>query len=91
MVKFICQYEGPWATPRPAPFAFPTAEWRSRRPVVKAAKCHHCGICYLQCPTGSIRDRGTYCEADLSYCKGCGVCARECPSHAIMMVREEAQ
>lgn len=89
MIKFRSQYEGPWASAKPALFAYPTAEWRSRRPETRAAKCRHCGLCYLQCPTASIRDMGTYFKADLSYCKGCGVCARECPNHAIIMIREE--
>lgn len=88
MVRFVCEFEGPWAKSMPTLFAYPTAEWRSRRPVTKSAKCHHCGLCYLQCPTGSIKDMGTYFEVDLSYCKGCGVCARECPNGAIRMVRE---
>jgi pyruvate ferredoxin oxidoreductase delta subunit len=91
MVQFKSEYEGPWARPKPTLFAYPTGEWRSQRPVVNPARCGHCGICYLQCPVGSIKDMGTYCQADLSYCKGCGLCARECPNDAITMVREEAK
>ena len=91
MVQYKSEYEGPWAASKPVLFAYPTGDWRARRPVVTAARCGHCGICYLQCPVGSIQDMGTYCEADLSYCKGCGLCARECPNDAITMVREEAK
>ncbi len=89
--KFISPFEGPWAASRPTLFAFPTWEWRNRRPIVNTAKCRHCGVCYFMCPVGSIQDRGTYCDSDLSYCKGCGVCACECPSDAILMVREEGE
>ncbi|MFC2021141.1 4Fe-4S binding protein [Chloroflexota bacterium] len=91
MVKFSSEFEGPWSSPNPTLFAFPTAEWRSRRPVINASRCGHCGICYFQCPVSSIVDVGTHCEADLSYCKGCGVCAFECPNDAITMVREETE
>jgi len=90
MVQYKSEYEGPWASSKPVLFAYPTGDWRARRPVVNPARCGHCGICYLQCPGGCIQDIGTYCEADLSYCKGCGLCARECPNDAITMVREEA-
>jgi 2-oxoacid:acceptor oxidoreductase delta subunit (pyruvate/2-ketoisovalerate family) len=91
MVKYKCKFEGPWASSKPNLFSYPTSEWRSSRPIVNPAKCAHCGVCYFQCPVGSIVDKGTYCEADLSYCKGCGVCACECPSDAILMVREEGE
>ena len=91
MIKFSSEYEGPWVSSRPTLFAYPTSEWRSRRPVVNHAKCGHCGICFFQCPVGSTKDKNTYCEADLSYCKGCGVCAAECPNDAITMVREETK
>jgi len=89
MVKFRSEHEGPWAASKPVLFAYPTGEWRSRRPVVNPAKCTHCGVCYLQCPIGSIVDMGTHCQPDLSFCKGCGVCAFECANDAIIMIREE--
>jgi pyruvate ferredoxin oxidoreductase delta subunit len=91
MVKFRSEYEGPWASSKPVLFAYPTGDWRAVRPTFNIKKCGHCGICYLQCPVGSIKDMGDHCEADLSYCKGCGICARECPNDAITMVREEAK
>jgi len=88
MVKIVSPFEGPWASAKPNLFAYSTAEWRSKRPVVNIAKCRHCGVCYFYCPVGSVVDRGSYCDVDLSFCKGCGVCAKECPSKAIIMVRE---
>ena len=91
MVKFRSEYEGPWASSKPILFTYPTGDWRALRPTFNIKKCGHCGICYLQCPVGSIKDMGDHCEADLSYCKGCGICARECPNDAITMVREEAK
>ncbi len=89
-MQFISKYEGPWAEPTPL-FVYPTGEWRNQRPIIKSGKCHHCGLCYLLCPTGSIKDTGTYFTANLDYCKGCGICAKECPVSAIMMVREEVE
>ena len=88
MVKSISPYEGPWAASKPTLFAFPTGDWRSQRPVFNSAKCRHCGICYFQCPVGSIKDMDTYCAVDLTYCKGCGVCAEECPRRAVLMEEE---
>lgn len=88
-MEYRSEYEGPWASPEPVLFAYPTGDWRATRPVFNKAKCGHCGICYLQCPVGSIQDKGTFCDVDLTYCKGCGLCARECPNEAITMIREE--
>ncbi len=86
-VEFKTTYPGPWASPA-TPTRVKTGDWRYQRPVVKTAKCCHCGSCYLFCPTGCVVDQGSHFAADLDYCKGCGICARQCPGSAIMMVRE---
>ena len=91
MVKYKSPYEGPWASPKPSLFAYPTGDWRAVRPIVNTSKCRHCGICYFQCPVGAIKDMGTSCQSDLSYCKGRGICAAECPNTAIVMVKEEVK
>jgi pyruvate ferredoxin oxidoreductase gamma subunit len=67
-----------------------TGDWKSEHPVLNHEKCIKCGICYLFCPEGCIREREDgYFEANLFYCKGCGICARECWTEAIKMVEEE--
>ena len=67
-----------------------TGDWKSEHPVWNHQKCIKCGICYLFCPEGCIREKEDgYFEADLYYCKGCGICARECWTEAIKMVEEE--
>jgi len=67
-----------------------TGDWRSQRPVFDLDKCIKCGLCYVFCPEGCIRQNEEgYFEADLYYCKGCGICARECPSGVITMVEEK--
>jgi len=67
-----------------------TGDWRSERPVWDHQKCIKCGICYLFCPEGCIRqNEDGYFEANLYYCKGCGICARECWTEAIKMVEEK--
>ena len=67
-----------------------TGDWKSERPVWNLEKCIKCGICYLFCPEGCIRqNEDGYFEANLYYCKGCGICVRECWTEAIKMVEEE--
>jgi 2-oxoacid:acceptor oxidoreductase delta subunit (pyruvate/2-ketoisovalerate family) len=87
-MRLKSSFAGPWASPDRL-HIIQTGEWRYQRPVTKVQKCCQCGTCYLFCPTGSIRNRGTHFASDLDYCKGCGLCARVCPVNAIMMVREE--
>lgn len=66
-----------------------TGDWRSERPVWDHQRCIKCGICYLFCPEGCVKQtKEGYFEADLYYCKGCGICARECWTEAIKMVEE---
>ena len=66
-----------------------TGDWRSQRPTYNFQRCIKCGLCYVFCPEGCIRENQDGCfEADLYYCKGCGICARECPTRVITMVEE---
>jgi len=68
---------------------YKTGDWRSQKPVFDLEKCIKCGLCYIYCPEGCIRqnDEEKF-EADLYYCKGCGICAVECPKDVITMVEE---
>ena len=69
---------------------FRTGDWKSAHPVWNNQRCIKCGICYLFCPEGCIREKEDgYFEANLYYCKGCGICVRECWTEAIAMVEEE--
>lgn len=69
--------------------SYRTGDWRTERPVVDKGKCNKCGLCYIFCPEGCIReDAEGFYESDLYYCKGCGICAHECPQGAIQMVPE---
>lgn len=71
---------------------YKTGDWRSMKPVVDPEKCIYCGLCWIYCPEGCIKDMGAeaeYYDADLDFCKGCGICAHECPKDAIEMVVEE--
>ena len=69
---------------------YKTGDWKSQRPVLDESKCNKCGLCYIFCPEGCIKQKTDgYFEIDLSYCKGCGICAAECPKTAITMVAEE--
>ena len=67
-----------------------TGDWRSQKPIFDLEKCIKCGLCYIYCPEGCIKQNaeGDF-EADMYYCKGCGICARECPKDVITMVEEE--
>ncbi len=69
---------------------YKTGDWRSQKPVFDLEKCIKCGLCYIYCPEGCIRQNteGDF-EADMYFCKGCGICARECPTGVITMVEEE--
>lgn len=71
-------------------YVIPTGDWRTRRPVIDAAKCRGCGLCTMYCPVGCISKRDDSYTIDLAYCKGCGVCAEECPLKAIHLVDEGA-
>jgi len=69
---------------------YKTGDWKSQSPVLDKDKCNKCGLCYIFCPEGCIKEEADgYFVADLSYCKGCGICAIECPKKAITMVEEE--
>ena len=70
------------------------AGWRQVRPVIDAAACTGCLVCYMQCPDGTVYKRAQVKEGespvgiDLDFCKGCGICARCCRFGAIRMVDE---
>ena len=67
-----------------------TGDWRSQKPTYDFSRCLKCGICFVFCPEGCVRQnhRGFY-EADFYYCKGCGICSYECPTRVIAMREEE--
>jgi 2-oxoacid:acceptor oxidoreductase delta subunit (pyruvate/2-ketoisovalerate family) len=87
-MRFRSPFEGAWADPDSL-LVVRTGDWRLERPVVREARCSHCGLCWLWCPNNCIRDHRTHFAADLTYCKGCGVCARVCPAAAIVMREED--
>jgi pyruvate ferredoxin oxidoreductase delta subunit len=66
-----------------------TGEWRYQRPVIRAEGCTGCGICFVFCPTNSIRRTEEGYQVVLDTCKGCGICAHECHVHAIEMEIEK--
>ena len=67
-----------------------TGDWRSQKPAYDFNKCIKCGLCYIYCPEGCIKQNSEgYFEADMYYCKGCGICAKECPGGVITMLEEE--
>jgi len=69
---------------------YQTGDWKSQRPIFNLKRCIKCGLCFVFCPEGCIRQNADgYFEADLFYCKGCGICEVECPTQAITMVEEE--
>jgi len=68
-----------------------TGGWRVERPVLDAAECTNCLLCWFYCPEGSIARREKVVEIAYDYCKGCGVCEAVCAPHAIRMVRELAE
>lgn len=67
-----------------------TGDWRFQKPVVTEDKCTRCGICFIFCPTNSIKEEENSYEANLDTCKGCGICANECHAGAITMVGEKS-
>ncbi len=67
-----------------------TGSWALSQPVIDAARCNKCLLCWIFCPEGTIRrqvaDDGEQVPTiDLAYCKGCGICERECPRKAVTM------
>jgi 2-oxoacid:acceptor oxidoreductase delta subunit (pyruvate/2-ketoisovalerate family) len=60
-----------------------TGNWRSLRPVIDAARCTGCLICWKFCPEACVNLTDKVPAIGLSYCKGCGVCVAECPPKAI--------
>ncbi len=68
---------------------YKTGDWKSQRPILDKEKCNKCGLCFIYCPEGCIKEEADgYFVSDLSYCKGCGICAVECPRKAITMIVE---
>lgn len=61
-----------------------TGLWRTSRPEIDPALCHHCAwICSTLCPDGVITANGGVPAIDLEHCKGCMICVEQCPWHAI--------
>ncbi|APV44130.1 pyruvate ferredoxin oxidoreductase delta subunit [Dehalogenimonas formicexedens] len=70
--------------------AYKTGDWKSQRPTYDFSRCLKCGICYVFCPEGCVRqNQKGHFEANPYYCKGCGICAYECPTRVIVMREEE--
>ncbi len=67
-------------------YALKVGDWKFQKPLVDAARCSKCGLCWLHCPTQTIYEAETHYDVDLEWCKGCGICANECPAVAIVMV-----
>ena len=77
-------------TPYEAPigkelYVVKTGEWRFQKPIFSGEKCTRCGICFIYCPTNSIRETENGYDANLDTCKGCGICMNECHARAIVM------
>ncbi len=69
---------------------YQTGGWRSERPILDTGLCNKCGLCYIYCPEGCIKEHDDgFFRANLYHCKGCGICAVECPKDAIKMEDEE--
>ena len=63
--------------------------WWVKRPVINAAKCTTCLICWIYCPEpAGVSHEGGMVTIDYDHCKGCGICETECPPKAITMVKE---
>ena len=69
-----------------------TGIWRTERPVIDAAKCKRCFLCYLYCPEGAVSlDEQNFPHLDYAHCKGCLICYQECPTQAISFRLEEQE
>lgn len=70
---------------------YKTGSWRSERPVLEAASCNHCLLCWIYCPDDAVIIKDEKMVGfDFDHCKGCGICAVECPTKAIYMISEGA-
>lgn len=67
-----------------------TAAWRSLRPVIDAARCTKCLLCWKFCPEACVILGAGVPLIALDHCKGCGVCAAECPPKCIALEAEAA-
>ena len=67
-----------------------TADWRSQRPVIDAAACTGCLLCWKFCPEACVALTDKVPVISLDHCKGCALCAAECPKGCIAMVPEAA-
>lgn len=67
-----------------------TGLWRTQRPVIDYAHCHHCWwVCSSFCPDSAIHvDAQGRPAIDYEHCKGCMICVAQCPSHAIAVQPE---
>lgn len=67
-----------------------TGNWRSLRPLIDAARCTGCLICWKFCPEACVRPTGDVPAIDFAYCKGCGICVEECPRECMTLEPEKA-
>ncbi|MBI4371415.1 MAG: hypothetical protein HY552_03860 [Elusimicrobia bacterium] len=67
-----------------------TGDWRSQRPVIDAARCTGCLICWKYCPEACVTRTDKVPVILMDYCKGCAICAAECPRDCVAMQPEEA-
>ena len=66
-----------------------TGNWRTLRPLIDAAKCTGCLICWKFCPEACVNLTDKVPTIDMNYCKGCGICVQECPAHCVEFLPEE--
>ncbi len=61
-----------------------TGSWRTQRPILNAAVCTNCLLCWLHCPDDAIiLEEGKVVGIDQDHCKGCGICSAECGSKPV--------
>ncbi|HSW57202.1 MAG TPA: 4Fe-4S binding protein [Dehalococcoidales bacterium] len=81
----IFKTENAWSDANVSFLCLDTGSWRTKRPVLDAAKCNSCGLCAMYCPPQCIKEASDVFTINLAYCKGCGICVTECPKKAIVM------
>lgn len=62
----------------------------SKKAVIDATLCVHCGNCAEKCRFNAISDKGRSYGVDEYHCEGCGVCQYVCPNDAVRLVEDVA-